>query len=58
MQVMDLISLQAVVFVIDSSNRERLDEAQSELVKLITEKELKDACILILLNKQVSAVRV
>ena len=57
MLMMDLISLQAVVFVIDSSNRERLDEAQSELVKLITEKELKDACILILLNKQVSAVR-
>ena len=48
------LSKQAVVFVIDSSNRERLDEAQGELVKLITEKELKDACILILLNKQVS----
>ena len=47
-------SLQAVVFVIDSSNRERLDEAQGELIKLITEKELKDACLLILLNKQVS----
>ena len=44
---------QAVVFVIDSSNRERLDEAQGELIKLITEKELKDACLLILLNKQV-----
>ena len=45
--------LQAVVFVIDSSNKERLDEAQNELVKLVAEKELKDAFILILLNKQV-----
>ena len=29
-----------------------MEEAQNELVKLITEKELKDACLLILLNKQ------
>ena len=47
------LNTQAVVFVIDSSNQERLDEAQNELVKLIAEKELKDAFILILLNKQV-----
>ena len=47
------LNTQAVVFVIDSSNPERLDEAQNELVKLIAEKELKDAFILILLNKQV-----
>ena len=46
------LNTQAVVFVIDSSNQERLDEAQNELVKLIAEKELKDAFILILLNKQ------
>ena len=43
---------QAVIFVIDSCSKERLEEAQNELVKLITEKELKDACLLILLNKQ------
>ena len=48
------LNTQAVVFVIDSSNQERLEEAQNELVKLIAEKELKDAFILILLNKQVS----
>ncbi len=45
---------QAVIFVIDSSNRDRLTEAQDELVKLLSEKELKDACLLILTNKQVS----
>ena len=44
---------QAVIFVIDSSNKERLSEAQGELVKLISEEILKDACLLILANKQV-----
>ncbi|XP_005107065.1 E3 ubiquitin-protein ligase TRIM23 [Aplysia californica] len=43
---------QAVIFVVDSSNRERLDEAQGELVKLVHEKELKDASLLIFANKQ------
>ena len=46
------LNTQAVIFVIDASNRERLPEAHSELVKLVSEKELKDACLLILLNKQ------
>ena len=44
---------QAVVFVIDSSNHDRLAEAHSELAKLMSEKELKDASLLILANKQV-----
>ena len=48
-----VLFFQAVIFVIDSSNRERLAEAQDELVKLLSEKELKDACLLILTNKQV-----
>ncbi|KAL0281547.1 UNVERIFIED_CONTAM: hypothetical protein PYX00_002498 [Menopon gallinae] len=43
---------QAVIFVIDSSNRESLNEAHTEFVKLLSEKELKDAVILILANKQ------
>nr|CAD7610502.1 unnamed protein product [Timema genevievae] len=42
----------AVVFVVDSSNQERLLEAHSELTKLMSEKELKDASLLILANKQ------
>ena len=44
-----------MIFVIDSTDRERLPEARNELVKLLAEKELKDACILILVNKMVSA---
>ena len=46
------LNTQAVIFVLDASNRGRLDEAQSELVKLLSEKELKDASLLILANKQ------
>lgn len=48
-----LICFQAVIFVIDSSDRERLDESLEELMKLMNEKELKDAALLILANKQV-----
>lgn len=44
----------AVVFVIDSCHRDRLMEAHSELAKLLTEKELRDALLLIFGNKQVS----
>ncbi|XP_041358678.1 E3 ubiquitin-protein ligase TRIM23-like [Gigantopelta aegis] len=43
---------QAVIFVVDSSNRDRLDEAKNELAKLMQEKELKEASLLILANKQ------
>lgn len=42
-----------VVFVIDSADKERLPEALAELTKLIAEKELKDAALLLLANKQV-----
>jgi hypothetical protein len=46
-------NIQAVVFVIDSSDQQRLLESSNELSKLMTEKELKDAALLILANKQV-----
>ena len=45
----------AVVFVIDSCHRDRLMEAHSELAKLLTEKELRDALLLIFANKQVGS---
>ncbi|XP_027719210.1 E3 ubiquitin-protein ligase TRIM23 isoform X2 [Vombatus ursinus] len=46
------LNTQAVVFVIDSSHRDRISEAHSELAKLLTEKELRDALLLIFANKQ------
>ncbi|XP_065657634.1 E3 ubiquitin-protein ligase TRIM23 [Hydra vulgaris] len=46
------LNTQAVIFVIDSTNLERLFEAQEELTKLLAEKRLQDALILIYANKQ------
>ncbi|XP_028604673.2 E3 ubiquitin-protein ligase TRIM23 isoform X1 [Podarcis muralis] len=46
------LNTQAVVFVIDSSHRDRVSEAHNELAKLLTEKELRDALLLIFANKQ------
>uniref|UniRef100_T1J0K2 RING-type E3 ubiquitin transferase n=1 Tax=Strigamia maritima TaxID=126957 RepID=T1J0K2_STRMM len=46
------LNTQAIIFVLDSSNRERLSEAHNELAKLMSEKELKDAALLIFANKQ------
>lgn len=42
-----------VIFVIDSTNIERISEAHEELAKLMAEKRLKDALLLIYANKQV-----
>ncbi|XP_014257460.1 E3 ubiquitin-protein ligase TRIM23-like [Cimex lectularius] len=46
------LNTQAVVFVVDSNDKERLPEASLELAKLVSEKDLKEAALLILANKQ------
>ena len=43
---------QAVVFVVDSSDAARMDEAREDLHRLLTEHELWDAPLLVLANKQ------
>jgi len=43
---------QGLIFVVDSNDRERIEEAASELKKMANEDELKDAVILIFANKQ------
>lgn len=43
---------QGVIFVLDSNDRDRIDEARSELMKILNEDELRDAALLILANKQ------
>ena len=43
----------AVIFVVDSTNLERIPEAHEELAKLMAEKRLKDALLLVYVNKQV-----
>merc|ERR1711964_96430 len=43
---------QAVIFVVDSNDRERIEEASDELLKMLAEPELHKAIVLVLGNKQ------
>ena len=42
----------ALVFVVDSNDRERIDEARAELNRMLNEDELRDTALLVLANKQ------
>ena len=48
-----VVSVSALIYVLDSHARDGLAEAFNELSKLLQEKELKDASVLIFANKQV-----
>merc|ERR1712078_283379 len=41
-----------VIYVVDSSDRERVEDAREELAKMLSEDELRDAVVLVLANKQ------
>eukprot|EP00917_Polyrhabdina_sp_WS-2016_P032054 GHVP01068424.1.p1 GENE.GHVP01068424.1~~GHVP01068424.1.p1 ORF type:complete len:182 (+),score=30.35 GHVP01068424.1:506-1051(+) len=43
---------QGLIYVVDSNDRERIEDAKDELDKMLNEDELKDATILIFANKQ------
>jgi len=43
---------QGLIFVIDSNDRERIQEAQEELNRMLGEDELRDAVLLVFANKQ------
>jgi len=43
---------EGLIFVVDSNDRERMDEACSELARMLAEDELQDAALLVLANKQ------
>merc|ERR1712098_525187 len=43
---------QAVIFVVDSNDRERVSEARDELARMLNEDELRDAVLLVFANKQ------
>lgn len=43
---------QAIVFVVDSSDRDRMQSARDELHRMMNEEELKEARLLLLANKQ------
>uniref|UniRef100_A0A3B4GXM1 ADP-ribosylation factor 3 n=1 Tax=Pundamilia nyererei TaxID=303518 RepID=A0A3B4GXM1_9CICH len=46
---------QGLIFVVDSNDRERVNEAREELMRMLAEDELRDAVLLVFANKQVSA---
>ncbi|KAM8862072.1 ADP-ribosylation factor 5-like [Synchiropus picturatus] len=43
---------QGLIFVVDSNDRERVQESADELAKMLSEDELKDAVLLVFANKQ------
>merc|ERR1711879_758523 len=43
---------QGLIFVVDSNDRDRVELAQEELMKLLGEEEMRDAALLVLANKQ------
>ena len=53
----DVSGTQGLIFVVDSSDVARLDEARSELHKIINDREMKDALLLVFANKQDAALR-
>lgn len=46
-------NFQGLIFVVDSNDRERIGEAREELMRMLSEDELRDAVLLIFANKQV-----
>ncbi|TWW72127.1 ADP-ribosylation factor 6 [Takifugu flavidus] len=43
---------QGLIFVVDCADRDRIDEARQELHRIISDREMRDAIILIFANKQ------
>lgn len=43
---------QGLIFVIDSSDRDRIEEARQELHRIINDREMKDSLLLVFANKQ------
>lgn len=43
---------EGLIFVVDSNDRERAQEAREELAKMLSEEELRDATLLVFANKQ------
>lgn len=42
----------ALIFVVDSGDRDRIDEASEELHKMLSREEMRDSVLLVLANKQ------
>merc|ERR1712170_301724 len=42
----------AAIFIIDSSDRDRIEDAREELFRMLDDEEMRDAALLIFANKQ------
>merc|ERR1712167_289667 len=42
----------AIIYVVDSNDRDRIEDAREELAKMLTEAELRESILLVLANKQ------
>jgi ADP-ribosylation factor 6 len=52
MLMMVIIGTQGLIFVIDSSDKLRIDEARQELHRIINDREMKESLLLVFANKQ------
>merc|ERR1712146_583607 len=43
---------QGLIFVVDSNDRDRIEDAREELTKMLNEDEMRDAILLVYANKQ------
>jgi len=43
---------QGVIFVLDSNDRDRIEQAKEELTRMLAEDELREAALLVFANKQ------
>ena len=43
---------QGLIFVVDSNDRDRVEDAKEELNKMLNEDEMRDAIVLVFANKQ------
>lgn len=47
-----ILAAAGLIFVVDSNDRERVNEAREELMRMLAEDELRDAVLLVFANKQ------
>ncbi|KAI9336313.1 ADP-ribosylation factor 1 [Obelidium mucronatum] len=46
------LNIQGIIFVVDSNDRVRVDEARDELMRMLDEDDLRGAILLVFANKQ------
>lgn len=49
---LDFQNTQGIIYVVDSNDRDRIEDARDELQRMLNEDELRDALLLIFANKQ------